>query len=69
MTAMCMKLGRDNLNLVLGAAFGRVRSDSSHMQYFLIPTACSLAIPAKISGERKAVSIDAVMQACSDQME
>lgn len=69
MTAMCMRLGRDNLNLVLGAAFGRVRSDSSHMQYFLISTACGLAIPANISGERKAVSVDAIVQACLDQME
>lgn len=44
---MCMRLGRDNLNPVLGAAFGRVRSDSLHMQYFLISTACGLTIPRK----------------------
>ena len=44
---MCMRLGRDNLNPFLGVAFGRVRSDSLHMQRFLISTARGLAIPQK----------------------
>ena len=60
-TAKCMRLGRDNLNLVLGAGFGRVRSDSLHMQCSLVPTACGQLYLANVSAGRKAVSVDTVV--------
>ena len=68
-TAMCMRLGRDNLNLVPGAAFGRVRSDSLHMQCFLISSARGKLYLANVSAGRRAVSVDALVQARSDHVD